>query len=144
MPAPGRILIHNLPKVIMKKLLFDDYQSSAGKYVVREVDEDGHEVVPSIENPPSRWCRRSRRRPSGEMEIPDFFDLDSDAPYSETEPKSEFHSLANKVLLVLKDVLFAHSVAFFWANRREEPDGAGVDGDRQRSVHEREAICDGE
>jgi len=54
-----------------------------------------------------------------DMEIPDFFDLDSDAPYSETEPKSEFHSLLNKVLLVLKDVLFAHTVAFFWANREK-------------------------
>ena len=100
----------------MKKLLFDDYQSSAGKFVVREVNESASAVVPSSKTaqpvPPGVKAESIR-----EMEIPDFFDLDSDAPYSETEPKSEFHSLLNKVLLVLKDVLFAHSVAFFWANR---------------------------
>jgi diguanylate cyclase (GGDEF)-like protein len=54
------------------------------------------------------------------LEILDFFDLDADAPYTDVEPKSEFHSLLNKVLLVLKDVLFAHTVAFFWANREKQ------------------------
>jgi diguanylate cyclase (GGDEF)-like protein len=100
----------------MKKLLFDDYQSSAGKYVVREVNEGESAVVPSSKTarPVGGAVKPESLR---EMEIPDFFDLDSDTPYSETEPKSEFHSLLNKVLLVLKDVLFAHSVAFFWANR---------------------------
>jgi len=103
----------------MKKLLFDDYQSSAGTYVVREVEERGHMVVPS-----SRTTKPVVASPGAEtmrpMEIPDFFDLDADTSYSETEPKSEFHSLANKVLLVLKDVLFAHTVAFFWANREKQ------------------------
>jgi len=100
----------------MKKLLFDDYQSASGRYVVREVNEDESAVVPSSKTvrPVGLSVKPESLR---EMEIPDFFDLDSDTPYSETEPKSEFHSLLNKVLLVLKDVLFAHSVAFFWANR---------------------------
>jgi len=101
----------------MKKLLFDDYQSPTGKYVVREVEEEG-KVLPS-----SKAIRpvvpQEPEQPRS-MEIPDFFDLDSDTPYTETEPKSEFHSLANKVLLVLKEVLFAHTVAFFWANRDKE------------------------
>ena len=102
----------------MKKLLFDDYQSPAEKYVVREVEEMGPTVVPSSKSaqPVMTSLRKDVAR---EMEIPDFFDLDSDVPYTETEPKSEFHSLVNKVLLVLKDVLFAHSVAFFWANREK-------------------------
>ncbi|HTO92762.1 MAG TPA: diguanylate cyclase [Bacteroidota bacterium] len=102
----------------MKKLLFDDYQPSGGSYVVREVKEEDQAVVPSSRSaqPVNEGLKREAVR---EMEIPDFFDLDSDAPYSETEPKSEFHSLLNKVLLVLKDVLFAHTVAFFWANREK-------------------------
>lgn len=104
------------PEGGVKKLLFDDYQSASGKYVVREVNDDELTVVQYSKTarpvPPSLKPETLR-----EMEIPDFFDLDSDTPYSETEPKSEFHSLLNKVLLVLKDVLFAHSVAFFWANR---------------------------
>jgi diguanylate cyclase (GGDEF)-like protein len=100
----------------VKKLLFDDYQAPSGTYVVREVNEDESAVVPSSKTvrPVGLSVKPESLR---EMEIPDFFDLDSDTPYSETEPKSEFHSLLNKVLLVLKDVLFAHSVAFFWANR---------------------------
>jgi diguanylate cyclase (GGDEF)-like protein len=106
------------PEGNMKRLLFDDYQSSAGKYVVREVEEGESAVVPSSKTtqPVAPAVKAESIR---EMEIPDFFDLDSDVPYSESEPKSEFHSLLNKVLLVLKDVLFAHSVAFFWANREK-------------------------
>ncbi|MEW6511759.1 MAG: diguanylate cyclase [Bacteroidota bacterium] len=103
----------------MKKLLFDDYQSAAGKYQVRQVnEEDEKKVIPS-----SRTAQPVSTSLTGEsvrqMEIPDFFDLDADTPYTETEPKSEFHSLVNKVLLVLKEVLFAHSVAYFWVNREK-------------------------
>jgi diguanylate cyclase (GGDEF)-like protein len=99
----------------MKKLLFDDYQSPAGKYVIREVEEE--RVHPSSKTIRSVVEQETTQPRS--MEIPDFFDLDSDTPYTEVEPKSEFHSLANKVLLVLKEVLFAHTVAFFWANREK-------------------------
>lgn len=100
----------------MKKLLFDDYQSSGGKYVVKEVKEETA-VVPS-----TKTTQPVRLRPETvrELEILDFFDLDSDTSLSETEPKSEFHNLVNKVLLVLKDVLFAHTVAFFWANHDKQ------------------------
>lgn len=105
-----------IPEGNMKRLLFDDYQSSAGKYEVKELEEtEAPRVVPSskLARPVIPLLRAETLR---EMEIPDFFDLDSDAPYTETDPKSEFHSLLNKVLLVMKDVLFAQTVAFFWAN----------------------------
>ena len=100
----------------MKKLLFDDFQSTGGSYVVKEVNEE-HKVVPSTK---SAQPAAEKGETIRELEILDFFDLDSDTSLSEAEPKSEFHNLANKVLLVLKDVLFAHSVAFFWANREKE------------------------
>ncbi|HTY57392.1 MAG TPA: GAF domain-containing protein, partial [Bacteroidota bacterium] len=119
-PAPPRKEAHDLPNPdgTVKKLLFDDYQTAAGKYVVREVNEGEPAVVQYSKT--ARPVGQSLKSESlREMEIPDFFDLDSDIPYSEAEPKSEFHSLLNKVLLVLKDVLFAHSVAFFWANREK-------------------------
>jgi diguanylate cyclase (GGDEF)-like protein len=103
----------------MKKLLFDDFQASGGKYVVRQVEDEGKVVVPSTKSarPASISVKPETVR---ELEIPDFFDLDSEAAYADTEPKSEFHSLLNKVLLMVKDVLFAHSVAFFWANREKK------------------------
>ena len=102
----------------MKKLLFDDFQTGGEKYVVRQL-EDEAKVVPSTKSarPAAITVKPEAIR---ELEIPDFFDLDSDAAYSESEPRSEFHSLLNKVLLVLKDVLFAHSVAFFWSNRDKQ------------------------
>jgi diguanylate cyclase (GGDEF)-like protein len=100
----------------MKKLLFDDFQSSGGKYVVKEVGEESA-VIPS-----SKMAQPVKLKPETvrELEILDFFDLDSDTSLSEAEPKSEFHNLVNKVLLVLKDVLFAHTVAFFWVNRDKQ------------------------
>jgi diguanylate cyclase (GGDEF)-like protein len=106
------------PEDNMKKLLFDDFQASGGKYVVRQLEDEG-KVVPSTKSamPASITVKPETVR---EMEIPDFFDLDSDTAYADSEPRSEFHSLLNKVLLVLKDVLFAHSVAFFWANREKQ------------------------
>jgi diguanylate cyclase (GGDEF)-like protein len=102
----------------MKRLYFDDYQSSGDRYVVKEISDETSGVVHS--------SRKAERVETGyraeqlrDMDIPDFFDLDAEGSYSDSDPKAEFHSLVNKVLLVLKDVLFAHSVAFFWANREK-------------------------
>ncbi len=105
------------PGAEMKTLIFDDFQSAGGAYVVKELGDE-ETVVPSSRSthPASVELKPETLR---ELEILDFFDLDSDEPYAESEPKSEFHSLVNKVLLVLKDVLFAHTVAFFWANREK-------------------------
>jgi diguanylate cyclase (GGDEF)-like protein len=116
----GRQELHrNNPEVPMKKLLFDDYQSSGGKYLVKEVEDEEKRVEPS-----TKTVRHASVSPREElvreMEVLDFFDLETDAPLNDVEPKSEFHSLLNKVLLVVKDVLFAHTVAFFWINREKQ------------------------
>lgn len=106
------------PEGDMKKLLFDDYQSSEGGYVVKVV-EDTQPVVPSTKQAqPAPFPQASE--PVRELEVVDFFDLDSDASIAEAEPRAEFHSLMNKLLIVLKDVLFSHTVAFFWVNRDKE------------------------
>jgi diguanylate cyclase (GGDEF)-like protein len=106
------------PQGPMKKLLFDDFQSSAsGGYVVREIEEsEEHTVVPSTKaaRPAPAPLKEETVR---ELTIVDFFDLDSDPALTDIEPKSEFHALLDKVLLVIKDVVFAHTVAFFWVNR---------------------------
>lgn len=106
------------PEGAMKKLLFDDYQSRDGKYEVKEIEDDP-KVVPSTRSarPAPVTLKPETMR---ELEILDFFDLDADVSYTDVEPKAEFHTLVNKVLLVLKDVLFAHSVAFFWANHDKQ------------------------
>lgn len=105
------------PEGAMKKLLFDDYQSSVGEYVVKVVDEE-QPVVPStkLAQPAPLPLKEEVVR---ELDIFDFFDLDSEASLAEAEPRAEFHSLMNKVLIALKEVLFAHTVAFFWVNREK-------------------------
>lgn len=103
------------PEGDMKKLLFDDFQSSGAKYVVKEIQEEDP-VVPSTKTVQPVALVTKEEKPR-EFHISDFFDLDSDVFRDDAEPRSEFNFLLNKVLLALKEVLFAHSVAFFWANR---------------------------
>ena len=106
------------PEGIMKKLLFDDFQSSGARYVVKEIEE-GEAVVPSTKSVQPAVIT-SKEEKVKEFAIGDFFDLESDIFRNEAEPRSEFNFLLNKVLLALKEFLFAHSVAFFWANRDKE------------------------
>ena len=105
------------PEGNMKKLLFDDYQSSGSKFVVKEIEES-ETVVPSTKSV-QPVVITSREEKVREFEIGDFFDLESDIFRNDAEPRSEFNFLLNKVLLAVKEFLFAHSVAFFWANREK-------------------------
>lgn len=118
------------PEGTMKKLLFDDYQSSEGEYVVKVV-EDQQAVIPSTKQAQPAPLPLSSETVR-ELEIVDFFDLDTEASIAEAEPRAEFHSLMNKVLIVLKEVLFAHTVAFYWINHEKNqavPEGWATDSE---------------
>jgi diguanylate cyclase (GGDEF)-like protein len=58
--------------------------------------------------------------PHREFAVSDFFDFDSEIFKADTEPRTEFDFLLVKLLGVVKEVLFAHSVSFFWANREKQ------------------------
>lgn len=106
------------PEGDMKRLLFDDFQSSQGEYVVKEVEEN-QSVIPSTKQAqpaPNPLASEMVR----ELEVVDFFDLDTDTSIAEAEPRAEFHSLMNKVLIVLKEAVIAHSVVFYWVNRDKQ------------------------
>jgi len=110
---------HYPPGNSMKTLLFDDYQSSVdGKCVVKEVAEETP-VVPSTKSvaPAMTGMKEEKAK---QFEISDFFDLDSDIYLTDMEPRSEFNVLLNKTLVALREVLFAHSVVFFWVNRDKQ------------------------
>ncbi len=49
----------------------------------------------------------------------DFSDPEEQAFARDAGPKSEFSSLLKKALTVVKEVHFAHTVAFFWVNREK-------------------------
>ncbi len=102
----------------MRTLLFDDFQPpSPGGYVVKEVTEQ-ETVIPSTKS--VQGVLSVREEKVKEFEIADFFDLESDLFRTDVEPRSEFNFILNKLLTAIKEVLFAHSVAFFWANREKQ------------------------
>jgi diguanylate cyclase (GGDEF)-like protein len=118
----------------MKKLIFDDLQSHrGGRYAVEEVHEPMHhehgaEDLHAIEETAVSARTGLRGFESISSEAPpvvrefqtsDFFDVDSAIYKEEAEPRAEFDFLLHKVVGALKEVLFAHSVAFFWANREK-------------------------
>lgn len=102
----------------MKTLLFDDFQPpSPDGYVVKEISAE-ETVVPSTKK--GQRVALMREEKVKEFKIGDFFDLQSDVFRTDVEPQSEFNFVLNKVLAAIKEVLFAHSVAFFWANRQKQ------------------------
>lgn len=101
----------------MKKLLFDDFQPpSAQGYVVKEIADEGN-VVPSTKS--AQRVVLTQEQKSREFNVTDFYDLEFDVLQTDVEPRSEFNFILNKLLAAMKEVLFAHSVAFFWANREK-------------------------
>jgi diguanylate cyclase (GGDEF)-like protein len=116
--ATSKEELYPQPEGDMKKLLFDDFQPPSHEgYVVKEIGEE-ESVVPSMKS--MQRVVTAKEEKVREFEIADFFDLDSDVFRNEAEPRSEFNFLLNKLLIAMKDVLFAHSIAFFWANREKQ------------------------
>jgi transcriptional regulator with GAF, ATPase, and Fis domain len=112
----------------MKKLVFDDFQQPPeGQYVIGEVHEEDQVSAPAAVTDAVRVTPYEGFAPVAEsvqadprpFHLSDFFDIDSDIFRGDPEPRTEFNFLLNKVLSVVKDVLFAHSAAFFWANREK-------------------------
>ncbi|MEK6572524.1 MAG: sensor domain-containing diguanylate cyclase [Bacteroidota bacterium] len=97
-----------------KKIVFDDLHSSP---IIRYEEEATAEQVGSSPHAELAVNPAPRKREPIDFDIKDFFDLDAEAFKSESEPRAEFDFLLSKVLSVAKEVLFAHTVALFWANR---------------------------
>jgi len=108
---------HHLREDSMKTLMFDDYQPSAsGKFVVKEINEE-ETVVPSTKSALPAM-QGSKEQKVKQFEVSDFVDTAVDL--SDLEPRREFQHLLSKSLVALRDVLFAHSVAFFWSNNEKQ------------------------
>lgn len=60
--------------------------------------------------PQSHQPQQARAR----ISAADFFEEKQHTSMSQAEPQSEFNNLLLKVLAIVKEVCFAHSVAFFW------------------------------
>jgi hypothetical protein len=82
----------------------------------QEFDSGPAARVPQLRTPQPGHTPPEVRAPEKVFEIADFFDVDSAIYKSEAEPRTEFDFLLNKVLVLIKEMVLGHSVAFFWAN----------------------------
>jgi len=98
--------------VEMKKLVFDDFQPTGQKYKVDVLEDASTKSGAAV---PKRG--QVAAVAEYEYQASDFFDVNEDVFVREGGPKSEFGFLMKKVLTVVKEVNFAHTVAFFWVNR---------------------------
>jgi diguanylate cyclase (GGDEF)-like protein len=101
-----------------KTLLFDDFQAPDGSVVIRNGRNEPR-VVPSTRTAQPVLNAQSGN-PLRDVQLLDFFDLDTEAGAGEADPRNEFHELLNKLLLVLRDALFTHSAVFFWVNTEKQ------------------------
>lgn len=115
----------------MKKLIFDDFQKSseyafrveeskedprpAGDIAISETAEKAKDTIL-----PHQFRARITEPVQHDYGVSDFFDINSEIFKGDTEPRTEFDFLLSKVLMVIKEVLFAHTAAFFWANREKQ------------------------
>ncbi|HEV8537869.1 MAG TPA: diguanylate cyclase [Bacteroidota bacterium] len=132
-PTPGALNNSQSQKDEMKKLVFDDFQSfPGGKYVVESDSRSlkGREdQLLALDHPkPSPSNSRLHGSPSvkpevqsvpRDFQVSDFYDVDSAIYRGDAEPRTEFDFLLNKVLGLIKEVVIADTVAFFWANREK-------------------------
>lgn len=80
-------------------------------------DEPERENVPDMPAIPSFSGHQKPPRVEYEFKLSDFIDVQEDVLLKDAGPKSEFSYLMKKVLTVIKEVAFGHTVALFWINR---------------------------
>ncbi|HLE33080.1 MAG TPA: diguanylate cyclase [Bacteroidota bacterium] len=81
----------------------------------RAYHEPDSPAVPSFPEVPSVPMPRMEY----EFKLSDFVDVQDDVLLKDMGPKSEFSYLARKVLTVIKEATFGHTVALFWVNREK-------------------------
>ncbi|MGB2867490.1 MAG: diguanylate cyclase [Bacteroidota bacterium] len=106
-----------------KKLVFDDFQDAKSRYRVGIVEEPLEDHPTSSQSESTRMAEpepvRGPEPRNLEFNISDFFDMKDEESGKETGPRNEFSFLVKKVLGVIKEVNFAHTVALFWVDKEK-------------------------
>jgi diguanylate cyclase (GGDEF)-like protein len=111
------------PQPPMAKLIFDDLREPGS--VRREeppmdpMPEPTTVAAPDVAEPTVVHSRPEPPVRQYEFQLSDFFETE-EAPAADDGPRAEFRYLMKKVLTVVKDVHFAHTVALFWVNREKQ------------------------
>ena len=107
----------------MKKLVFDDYQASGKQYKIDFIDEPEsfQPVLLQRESmAPEQKALDSQKSTTTVFELNEFIEAPNGSGQTEDGPRAEFNTLIQRVLIVVKDVHFAHTVALFWVNREKQ------------------------
>ena len=104
----------------MKKLVFDDYQASGKQYKIDFIDEPESSQPEPLERESMALEKKasvSEKPTTTVFELNEFIDAPETNGQAEDGPRAEFNILIQRVLSVVKDVHFAHTVALFWVNK---------------------------
>ena len=105
----------------MKKLVFDDFQVAGKQYQVDFVDESEHSQPMHHEQDNIALEKKdSEKTTTTVFELNEFIETPGIGENAEEGPRAEFNALIQRVLSVVKDVQFAHTVALFWINREKQ------------------------
>ncbi|HLF19838.1 MAG TPA: GAF domain-containing protein, partial [Bacteroidota bacterium] len=106
----------------MKRLVFDDFQDEGRpvrvEFVEKRSGAQDHQPK-ETKRPTNKPMTKHQEKPY-EFQLSDFFDTDEEVFKRETGPRSEFNFLVKKVLSVVKEVTFAHTVVLFWVNNEKK------------------------
>lgn len=107
----------------MKKLVFDDYQTSGKQYRIDFIDEP-ESSQPVLFERESMATENKAAEPEKStttvFELNEFIDSPDGGGQADDGPRAEFNILIKRVLSIVKDVHFAHTVALFWVNREKQ------------------------
>jgi diguanylate cyclase (GGDEF)-like protein len=105
----------------MKKLVFDDFQVTGKQYQVDFIDEpEQSQPVHHERDNIALEKKDSEKTTTTVFELNEFIETPSIGENAEESPRAEFNALIQRVLSVVKDVQFAHTVALFWINREKQ------------------------
>ncbi|MEX2116076.1 MAG: diguanylate cyclase [Bacteroidota bacterium] len=88
-----------------------DYEDSLSAGESDRANEPDQPAIPSFTG-----MGRTAPKVEYEFKLSDFLDVQEDVLLKDMGPKSEFSYLMKKVLTVVKEVTFGHTVALFWIN----------------------------
>jgi diguanylate cyclase (GGDEF)-like protein len=105
----------------MKKLVFDDFQVTGKEYQVDLIDEP-EQTQPIHKNQDEIALEKkdSEKTTTTVFELNEFIEAPGIGENAEEGPRAEFNALIQRVLSVVKDIHFAHTVALFWINREKQ------------------------
>jgi diguanylate cyclase (GGDEF)-like protein len=102
----------------MKKLVFDDFQSSGRQYKIETVEEPGSTY--DAQRGTAGTMPENEKSSTLVFELNEFIESPTGGEKPDSGQRVEFNTLIKRILTVVKDVNFAYTAALFWINREKQ------------------------